>query len=140
MNRFLENPWMVRAAQFAIALVFVVASLAKIADPAWFAQQVHNFHLAPLAAENLIAMMLPWIELVAALALVIGTRPRAGALVLFALMLGFTLVVASAWARGLDFNCGCFGKLGAGNVGARKFAENVGLTLVAWLATGRARG
>jgi uncharacterized membrane protein YphA (DoxX/SURF4 family) len=139
MMRFLARPWLVRLAQFAIALVFVVAALAKIADPAYFAQQVHNFHLAPIWSENLVALALPWIELIAALALVMGTRPRAGAIVLFAMMALFTIAVASAWARGLDFNCGCFGKLGASSIGAKKFAENVGLTIVAWVAIGAGR-
>ena len=57
-----------------------------------------------------------------------------------ALMIVFTLAVAAAWARGLDFRCGCFGKIGAAGIGARKFAENVVLTLIAALAVRRERG
>ncbi len=48
--------------------------------------------------------------------------------------------VAAAWARGLDFRCGCFGKVGAASIGAQKFAENLALTLLAALASRRERG
>ena len=128
------HPVPVRLAQIAIGLVFLAAALAKIGDTAYFAQQVHNFRLAPLWAENLVAMTLPWIELVAGLALVVGPRQRGAALILLALMVFFTFAVGSAWARGLDFTCGCFGKASAAGIGARKFFENVGLTLLAAIA------
>jgi len=130
----LSHPWLVRAAQVAIGLVFLAAALAKIGDTTYFAQQVHNYRLVPLWSEHLIAMTMPWIELVAGLALVVGPRRRAGALILLVFMLVFTAAVGAAWARGLDFHCGCFGKAGAGMIGARKFLENVGLTLVAAVA------
>lgn len=132
-------PAVVRVAQVAIGAVFVAAALAKIGDPAFFAQQVHNYRIAPPWSEHPIAIVLPWIELLAGLALVLGTRARAGAVVVFVLMLAFTGFVAAAWARGLDFQCGCFGKAGAASIGAAKFAENVGLTLLATLALLRPR-
>lgn len=130
----LAHPWVVRLAQVAIGLVFLAAALAKIGDTTYFAQQVHNYRLAPPWSEHLIAMTMPWIELVAGLALVVGPRRRAGAFLLLVFMLVFTVAVGAAWARGLDFHCGCFGKAGAGVIGARKFFENVGLTLLAAVA------
>lgn len=130
----LAHPALVRLAQVAIGLVFVAAALAKIGDAPYFTQQVHNFHLAPLWAENLVAMTFPWIELVAGVVLVVGTNRRGAAFVALAFMVFFTVAVASAWARGLDFHCGCFGKSSAASIGAAKFFENVGLTLLAWVA------
>ena len=50
-------------------------------------------------------------------------------------MLLFTIAVGTAWARGLDFECGCFGKASASHIGAKKFAENVALTALAAIAT-----
>lgn len=130
----LSHPALVRGAQVAIGLVFLAAALAKIGDVAYFAQQVHNYRIAPPWSENLAAIAMPWIELVAGLALVVGPRRRAGAFIALAFMAFFTVAVGAAWARGLDFNCGCFGKAGAAAIGARKFAENVGLTLLAFVA------
>jgi uncharacterized membrane protein YphA (DoxX/SURF4 family) len=130
----LASPGAMRVTRMTIGMVFVLAALAKIGDIAWFGQQVHNYRLAPLWAENAIAIVLPWIELAAGVALVTGARARAGAAVALALMLVFTIAVAAAWARGLDFRCGCFGKVGAQAIGARKLLENAGLTLLAALA------
>jgi len=128
---------LVRAARIAIWLVLLAAALGKIGDPAAFALQVHNYRLAPVWSENLVAILLPWVELVAGLALVLGVRARAGAAMALALMALFTVAVGLAWARGLDFECGCFGKAGAARIGARKFFENLGLVALAMIAARR---
>ena len=132
---WLASPPVMRVTRITLGMVFLVAALAKIGDIAWFGQQVHNYRLVPAWAENALAIMLPWIELVAGLALVTGVRARAGAAVALALMIVFTIGVAAAWARGLDFRCGCFGKAGAATIGAQKFLENLGLTALAALAS-----
>jgi len=139
LGRWLARPWIVRLAQLAIGVLFLVAALGKIGDLSNFAQQVHNYRLAPMWSQNLIAMTLPWIELVAGLALVLNVRPRAGATILLALMLVFTVAVGAAWARGLDFECGCFGKASASRIGAQKFFENLGWLVVAAVAAARPR-
>lgn len=125
-------------AQFAIGVLFVGAALAKLGDLNDFANQVNHYRLAPVGAVNAIAMVTPWIELLAGLSLVLRVKPRAGAAVALVMMLVFTVAVAAAWARGLDFRCGCFGKAGAQSIGAQKFLENVALSLVALAAVTRA--
>ena len=135
----LAHPGLVRVAGIAIGLVFVIAGLAKIGDTEMFATQVHNFRLAPIVLENLVAMILPWVELVAGTALILGARSRAAAWVCAALMIVFTIGIGQAAARGLDFECGCFGKGDASTVGVTKLLENVGLTAVALVATLRRR-
>jgi uncharacterized membrane protein YphA (DoxX/SURF4 family) len=131
----LRHPAVVRGAHLALGLLFGWAALAKLSDLSAFALQVHNFRLLPVAAENLVAVLLPWVELVAALSLVIGIRPRAGAVVSGVLLAVFTLGVASAMARGLDFECGCFGKASATRVGWGKLAQNVGMLALAYVGT-----
>ena len=120
-----------RGAQLLLGALFVVAALAKIVDVASLAREVHNFRLVPFWSENLLAMTLPWIELVAGLALVLGIRARAGAWVAGALLAGFTLGIALAMARGLNFECGCFGTADATRVGWVKLAENLGMLALA---------
>jgi uncharacterized membrane protein YphA (DoxX/SURF4 family) len=137
--RWLAGPAVMRITRVTIGLVFVIAALGKIGDLAWFGQQLHNYRIVPAWSENALALVMPWIELLAGLALVLGIRARAGGAIALALMIVFTLAVAAAWARGLDFRCGCFGKIGAASIGAQKFAENVGLTLLAALAVRRER-
>lgn len=132
---FARHPAAVVVARLFIGLVFLAAALAKIGDLATFASQIHNFRLAPIWAEHLVAMTLPWIELVAGLCLVLGIRPRGGAVVVTVLMAVFTLAVGQALARNLDIECGCFGTADASQVGWTKLIQNVGLLAVSWVAT-----
>jgi len=125
---FLLHPTARRAAQITAGLIFVAAALPKIADLSGFAGSIHNFHLEPvipMAAINVFAVMIPWVELIAGLALIGGVRPRAGAIVYTLLMAVFTVGIVQAVARGLSFECGCFGKAGAATIGAKKIAENL---------------
>lgn len=135
----LSHPWLLRTARIALGLVMLAAALGKIGDASGFALQIHNFRLAPVWSENMVALTLPWVELCAGLALCLGIRARSAAVLGLVLMLVFTLAVGSAWARGLDFECGCFGKASASHVGASKLFENIGLTALALVASLRAR-
>lgn len=121
----------VRACQIAIGAILAGAGLAKIGDLASFAIQIHNFRLLPIPLENLVTMTLPWIEVVAALALILGIRARAGGLVAAALMALFTLAVFVALVRGLDIECGCFGTSDASRVGIVKVLQNCGMLALA---------
>jgi putative oxidoreductase len=127
----LTHPTPRRLCQLAIGIIFVASALAKIIDIATFAHQVHNYRLAPGWSENLLAMVLPWVELLTGLALLVGVRPRAGAWLATALLLVFTVAVGLAMARGLDFQCGCFGTADATRIGGVKLAENLGMLVLA---------
>jgi len=138
MRAFLMHPTVRRGAQIVCGLIFLAAALPKIADLPAFAGNIHNFHLepvVPVAATNLLAVAIPWIELVAGLALVTGVRPRAGALVYTLLLAAFTAGVVAAMARGLSFECGCFGKAGAATIGVKKLAENLGMLALGIVAS-----
>ncbi len=127
-SAFLLHPTVRRAAQIVAGLIFLASALAKIADVSAFAESIHNFRLEPvipMVATNLLAMTIPWVELVAGLALVTGVRPKAGAFVYTVLIAVFTVGVLAAMVRGLSFDCGCFGKASAGPVGLKKLAENL---------------
>jgi len=136
---FLTARPVVGAARIAVGVLFAWAGLAKIGDPRAFAEQVHNFRLLPVALENLAAMTLPWIELVAAMALIFGVRARAGAVLATALLGVFTAAVLSALARGLDIDCGCFGTADASRVGWEKVGQNLAMLGLAALGSLRGR-
>lgn len=139
MGDLLTRPWVVRLARYGIGAVFAFAALAKIGDVDAFSKQVHAFELVPVALENVIAMTVPWIELVAALALFAGVRARGAALLTLAMMIVFTAAVGVAAARGLTIDCGCFGSVAPEPVGLGKVLQNVGFTAVAVVASLRPR-
>ena len=91
-----------------IAVVFLVYGASKITLPETLALSVRNYRLVPTELENLIAITLPWIEVVVAIALVRRATLPGGLLVASGMLVAFLAAVGSALARGLDINCGCF--------------------------------
>jgi uncharacterized membrane protein YphA (DoxX/SURF4 family) len=121
--------------RIAMGVLFVAAAWQKLADPTAFATSVTNYRMLPLPVERVLALVLPPLELLVGLALIVGVLDAGARVVVFALMLVFTIAVGTALARGLDISCGCFDTEGGAKVGVAKLAENVGLTAVAfWLA------
>src|SRR5690606_3176879 len=59
--------------------------------------------------SRLIGTALPVVEIALGVLLLLGLLTRPVALVGGLLMLAFIAGVASAWARGLSIDCGCFG-------------------------------
>jgi uncharacterized membrane protein YphA (DoxX/SURF4 family) len=116
-----------------LGVLFIWAALAKIADLPGFAGQVHNFRILPLALENLFAMILPWVELVAGVALVLNLAPRAGVQLLAGFLVIFLIAIVSAIIRNLDIECGCFGTKDAGTTGWITLARDVAFLALAAL-------
>ncbi len=89
--------------------LFLWAGGMKAADPAAFARQIEDYRLLPPPACAALALYLPWLEIACAVGLVRRSF-REGALWVLAILLAvFTLALLSAWARGLNITCGCFG-------------------------------
>ena len=132
--KLVRNPWVIRLCRIAIGVIFAAAGLAKIGDMEAFAQSIHNFRVVPVVFENVLAMTLPWIEVIIALALILGIRARAGAYSATALLVVFTLAIVAAVLRDLDIACGCFGTDDAARTGWIKVLENVGMIVVGAVA------
>lgn len=107
--RWFLHPWLTVRAQIALGLAFVVAALAKIADPPGFAKSIWMYQLAPAWSIHPAALVLPWLELLCGLALCLGVWTRAAAGWITALLLTFTLAVSINLARHHPVDCGCFG-------------------------------
>ncbi len=118
---------------------FVVAGALKIADPAKFALDVGNYRLVPHALVNLVAILVPWIEVTAGSFVLAGIWLRAAALVVTSLTVMFFAVIVSALARGLNIECGCFGTMGGKHVGLVNLAIDSTLCFLAALLARRSR-
>ena len=89
--------------------VFIYAGVLKALDPMQFSADVDNFRLLPYAVSCAVGVYLPWLEILAGGALLIGFWRSGAALLLGGMLVIFFLALCSAWARGLDISCGCFG-------------------------------
>jgi putative oxidoreductase len=126
--------WLTLVLAWGAAAVFAYAGGVKVADPAGFAASVGNYRLLPAWSVNLLAICLPWVELGAALALCVPAWRRSGALLVLGMSGTFATAILSAWLRGLDIACGCFGT-GSHGVGVGALAIDLAClaaALVVW--------
>jgi len=109
-------PWLHAGLRWALAATFLYAGGAKVLDPARFVADLDNYQLVPAVVAYLIGLFVPWAEIVGAAALLTGRWRLGGWLLTFLLGTGFAVFVGSAWLRGLDISCGCFGSGPQANV------------------------
>jgi uncharacterized membrane protein YphA (DoxX/SURF4 family) len=108
--------WAATALRLVLAVVLGVAGALKLPDPAESVRAVRAYQLLPEAVVPTIGYGLPLLELAVAALLLVGLLTRWAAVIAALLMLAFCIGIASAWARGLTIECGCFG--GGGQVAA----------------------
>jgi len=89
--------------------IFLLAGLAKIADPVRFMLTLREFDLFPRVIISFLAVYLPWLELLLGLSLILGLLYRTSALMLAFLNFLFMLAILSVISRGIVVDCGCFG-------------------------------
>jgi uncharacterized membrane protein YphA (DoxX/SURF4 family) len=87
----------------------------KLPDPTESVRAVRNYQLLPEAVVPFVGHALPVLEVIVGLCLLLGLLTRPAAVVSAVLMAAFVVGIASAWARGLSIDCGCFGG-GGGSV------------------------
>lgn len=96
-------------ARLVVGALFIYAASSKIQDPMKFAEEVRAYELAPVLTTNAIAIVLPWLELLAGALLIVGFWRAEARLLILLMMIGFTFGKISVEVRGMDINCGCWG-------------------------------
>jgi len=94
--------------RLVLGMTFIGASYHKIADPAGFAKILYGYAVFPNISINVLAITIPFIELVAGFSLVLGLLPRSALMIINALLFLFILVIGFNLLRGHQFDCGCF--------------------------------
>ena len=89
---------------------FLVAGYLKARDPNQFLFDVRSFQLLPDPYAALLAMGLPWLEIFAAVGVLLKRLYLGSLAVLCVSLIMFIMAIAWSWHRGLDISCGCFGK------------------------------
>ncbi|KAF5034586.1 Methylamine utilization protein MauE [anaerobic digester metagenome] len=105
--RLLSGVWCQRAVRGALALVFMAAGGAKLADVRGFAEIIHHYGILPVWAVGPVALLLPLAEVIAGVGLLFAVRGSLAAIAAMCLL--FLGVLGYALATGLSIgDCGCF--------------------------------
>lgn len=132
--RILSNKIILIVCRLLLAAIFIYAAVGKVANPEEFAESVAGFRILPISTVNLFAVVLPWVELVCGLSLITSIFMKSGAVLLAGLNIVFIAAAASAMARGLSIECGCFTLSHANDtVGWSLIARDTGFLLVSLL-------
>jgi uncharacterized membrane protein YphA (DoxX/SURF4 family) len=108
LKRFLTHPWLTIRVQIALGAIFVIAALPKIADPPSFAHMIYNYRLVPSSMINISALAMPWVELLAGLALILGVLKTAARNVVAIMLAVFIIAISINLFRDNAIDCGCF--------------------------------
>ncbi|GAA4905640.1 MauE/DoxX family redox-associated membrane protein [Streptomonospora salina] len=132
------QPWLTLLARLVLAGVLAWAAVSKL-PPALSVQSVEAYQLFPAGVAEFIGFTLPLLEIAFALLLVLGLATRYAGAATGLLMIVFIAGIASAWARGLAIDCGCFGTGGQVSQGETSYgldiARDLGfLALAAFIA------
>ena len=125
-------------ARLGLAAVFLVSGALKAVDPNQTVVAVRAYDVLPRAVVDVVAAMLPFLEIGLGLLLLFGIGTQLVAVLAAVLLLVFIAGVVHAWARGLSSDGGCLG--GGGPVAPdatayrQEIVRDVGfLALAGWL-------
>ncbi len=136
MRRLLERLWSLRvhaylslAVRLVVGAVFVYAAVPKILHPPDFAWSIAMYQMLHYSHVNLLALILPWVELLAGLALILGLRTRAAAVAVCGMLVMFVYALTHAITHEIEMTtCGCFSQKGARALQAHR--DTVGTSLL----------
>ncbi len=131
--------WVGLVARLVPGIVFLYAGITKITNIPLFGRSIRAYQLLPeLWMSDILAYILPVVEIIAALLLIVGLLTRGAAAVTLMMLAAFIVGIAWVWSQGISIDCGCFGT--GGEVSPEdtqyplKLAENVGMSaLCIWL-------
>ena len=116
--------YLIVTTRIILGAVFLWASFGKILEPGDFARSISNYHIVPFGIENIVALILPWLELLIGMGLILGIMVDGSVQISAILLIMFILMISQAILRGFNIECGCGLKEGE-MIGLNKILENI---------------
>ena len=134
MKKYFKGP-LVILCRLVLGGVFIYASLDKIANPAEFAKAIGNYHVLPFGLENLLALFLPWLELLTGILLIAGIMVDGATILIISMNIVFIFAISQALARGISIECGCFSisTEGGSNIGFQTILRDFVYLIMAFI-------
>ncbi|MCP4541060.1 MAG: hypothetical protein GY832_28320 [Chloroflexi bacterium] len=94
---------------WGLGVIFLVAGLPHASNPYFFLGSIYAYDLVGPGVAQIVAMVLPWLQLILAVCLITRIWLDAAHLIALGMLGSFVIVQSLAFYRGLDISCGCFG-------------------------------
>ena len=112
IKQILGSEYLAFILRLFVGYYFIYASMSKIPYPAQFADVLASYRLFPYPFINVLAVVVPWIELITGLFIIIGLRNRASAILIALLYIGFIVAIGLNVIVGSPITCGCYDTVG----------------------------
>lgn len=96
-------------ASWLLGVSLIVSSTPHIGNPYFFLGSIYGYQLVGPATGQVIAIVLPFLQMVLALCLLLRLFHSAVYLLTTVMFAIFAVIQTSAKLRGFDISCGCFG-------------------------------
>jgi uncharacterized membrane protein YphA (DoxX/SURF4 family) len=133
MAKIFSNKYFLLLLRLVLALIFIFAAIEKIALPENFSVSISNYKLLPAEFINILAIIIPWIELVSGLLLLLGISVKENSAIITCFLIVFTIAIIISLFRGLNIDCGCFGTAYGAQIGLLKVGENILLIIIGFI-------
>ena len=126
---------LVLISRLILGSVFIYASFDKIVNPGDFAKIVGNYHVLPFGIENLLAIILPWVEFIAGVCLIVGLMVDGATILVILMNIVFIFAITQALARGISVECGCFSVASdtGSAIGVKTILRDIGYLFLAYI-------
>jgi uncharacterized membrane protein YphA (DoxX/SURF4 family) len=116
----------------ALGCMFLYSALPKIRQPYDFLSTVYSYELVGPKLGLLVAMVLPWLELLVGICLLGGIFVSGALLASAGMAAMFAFVLGWALYQGMRISCGCFGG-GSAPIGYLTLLRAIGILLASLL-------
>ena len=104
---YLQNQRLLTIFRWILGILFIYASIPKLKDPDAFLASIQFYKLLPHTLAQIMAVVLPWTELIAGLFLITGIMIRGSSLMISGMLCIFIIAIGSVIIRAININCGC---------------------------------
>jgi uncharacterized membrane protein YphA (DoxX/SURF4 family) len=128
----LMDPRIEFTVRWILGAILIYSSWHKLLEPAQFARILYQYDLFPATAVNLVAVFVPFLQLIVGAAFISGIYPRSSALLCAVMLLLFTVTLTVNVLRGHHFDCGCFSisEIGSGMSPKMSILRNLALLVM----------
>lgn len=101
--------WLALPCRLWVGAIWILAAWHKILYPAKFALSIATYQVLPLEYINLLAITLPWLEVITGVTIIAGFWTRASALCIAGMTVMFIVALVMAIRSQVQMtSCGCF--------------------------------
>lgn len=107
-KRVLIHPNVALVLRLYLGGLFIYASMYKISYPIEFAENIASYQIVPFWAVNMMAIVMPWTELICGILLIVGLRSKSAVCMIAGMLVLFILAICLSLVKDIPIGCGCF--------------------------------